>query len=110
MFPVNRLHVKRTEESYLADIKNNGLLLDEVPYKEITAKLCLAAVKQNGLALEFVPPEMMTEELCFAAIQNDGWALQHVPSEMSPMNSSLTKFVSLLFKKMDWHCSMFLLR
>ena len=72
----------KTEEIYLAAVKDFGTTLEFVPDAMKTEVLCLAAVQKDGRALKFVPDALKTEALCLAAVQQDGRALEFVPDAL----------------------------
>ncbi len=49
------------EDLYMAAVKQNGIVLYNVPEEHRTSELCKEAVKQNGMAIKFVPEELMPE-------------------------------------------------
>jgi hypothetical protein len=58
-----------------------GGILEYIPEKAKTEKLCILAVKDNGRALEYVPENYKTEEMCSAAVKSNGSALEYVPKK-----------------------------
>jgi len=72
----------RTEQIYLALVKNDGSALRVVPKELRTERMCFTAVSNNGSALGYVPKELRTERMCFTAVSKSGRALQYLPEEM----------------------------
>ena len=71
-----------TVEQALAEVREYGLALENVPEKFKTAEVCLEAVKQNGNALEYVPEKLKTAEICLEAVKDYGMALEFVPESL----------------------------
>lgn len=67
-------------------VKRNGLMLQAVPEKLRTKKMCEAAVLSNFEALKFVPKELktkvITEDIALEAMQINGDNLHLIPQQI----------------------------
>ncbi len=59
-----------------------GMALEWMPERLKTARVCLAAVRREGAALQYVPPALRTPELCMEAVRRNGKAVKHVPADV----------------------------
>ena len=66
----------------LEQVTKNWYVLQYVPDKLKTEKLCKVAVEQDGEALQFVPEKLRTEKLCKVAVGKNGDALMYVPEQL----------------------------
>ncbi len=75
----------RTPELMLQAVKQNGIVLRDLPEYLQIPPILFAAISQNGLALQYVSQEWREEEfyelLCLIAVEKNGMALQYVPKE-----------------------------
>lgn len=69
-----------TKEDWLDKVKEDGLLLKDVPQRYQDREMVLAAVSENGLALRYSPePLKRDRDIVSAALQENGLALRDVP-------------------------------
>jgi hypothetical protein len=79
------LAVEHIKEKYLTAtlvklaVKQNGMAIKHVPHKYWSAEVFMFAIKQTGFALQHVPPEYMTDALQEEAVKTDALALLLVP-------------------------------
>ncbi len=59
-----------------------GPALEWMPKRLKTARVCLAAVRQDGASLRFVPEALRTPELSLEAVRRNGRAVKHVPEDV----------------------------
>ena len=63
---------------YLAAVKKDGRVIEQIPKHKRTEAICLAAVKESGQAVRFVPEDKGTEEIYLTAIRS-GIYLKFIP-------------------------------
>lgn len=64
------------EYAWMILLREEEIVLTEVPTDERTYDICLLAVKINGHSIEAVPDELITDDICLAAIKTNCTALE----------------------------------
>lgn len=80
-------------ELYLDDVRRNPMLLNLIPLRFRSYKICLTAVRQYGLSFMYVPPFHRTCEMCLAAIRQSPVVINIMPFEIisTPFGSMLCR-------------------
>lgn len=90
---VPRSFLNAHPEIYYNAIKQNTILLEDVPIKAMIAcsYICLAAVRKNGLDLQFVPMGVLQEcpMIMMEAVKQNGLALASIPQEIREAHPDL---------------------
>ncbi|MBP3345078.1 MAG: hypothetical protein J6K97_02625 [Clostridia bacterium] len=68
-------------KKFLEQVREDGFLLSNVPYRYRTLKLCQEAVKTDGGALWFVPKKHQTNQTLILAINQDPTMIHEIPTK-----------------------------
>lgn len=78
------------KEERLENLKNNGLLITDIPMYLRDKDICLVAVSKDGSNLTHVPLSLRTKELCLVALKTCGTALYFCPENLKTVDMCVT--------------------
>ncbi|MGF7058672.1 hypothetical protein [Brassicibacter mesophilus] len=68
-------------QNYLEKVKENGLLIKEVPEKYIDKLMILTAINENKDAIDYIKVNMINEEILLEIIRQDASYMKLMPKK-----------------------------